>query len=60
MLAARRVARLRNCARDHPLPRPNNAKLAQIILGTSDVLAGRGRWGSRSEVKRRPPPMRAR
>ena len=28
LLAARRVARLRNCAWDHPLPRPNNNELA--------------------------------
>jgi hypothetical protein len=50
LLAANRAARLRNCAWDHPLPRPNNAKLVQRIPGVSKVLAGRGRWGSRSEV----------
>ena len=42
-------------APDHPLLRPNNAKLAPRIPGASNLLVGCGRWGSRSEVQRRPP-----
>jgi hypothetical protein len=48
LLAVRTAARLRNCARDHPLPRPNSAKLAPKIPGVSNELAGPGPFSGRA------------